>query len=280
MKFASLLLLLPSVLLADVSLPVQEIINQANPTVVDGQEAKVGVRLTKDFEAPVVAVLDRGDLANPVSAGSDDANREWSSAQKNLTINGYVENAAITKDLDILQGAQVWADMDKKTLLTSVEDPSGAKLLDAERGMGHVELTGVRTVYFPTTNATAPTPSSVNSIVNEVTQAPSGDENLSLNSVALTDDTPSSVESQDIPAPKNVVPVAGLRSVEGTIRKSWLGGLFMEDDFGNKICSIAKASPIGMDSLLRYRNMKVVLVGEMSERGAALKLSVRSVRLR
>ncbi len=280
MKFASLLLLLPSALLADVALPLQEVINQANPQVVDSSSEKVGVRLAKDFEAPVVAVLDASELSDAVSAGSDDSNREWLSAQKNLTINGYVENASVTKDLDILQGAQVWADIAKTTPLTSVDVPSEAKLLDAERGMGHIELTGMRTVYFPSAKAPVATPDSVSSIVEDAPTTSPVDENTSLNTAAFADEISPASQTQGIPTPKNIVPAAGLRSVEGTIRKGWFGGYYMEDDFGNKLCSIAKSSPISFDALERYRNMKVVLVGEMSERGAALKLSVRSVLLR
>lgn len=291
----ALLLLLPSLLMADVMLtetaPVVTAIEapanpqapvattpavsmvatpsiQTNAPVSIPAADAVELRLQPSLSAPVVLSLSSSEISDPASTGPAVDGTEWFSTEREVTLEGFVEKSSIQKDLDITSSAQVWTTADKAALLTTVTNPANVRLLDADNGMGHIQIKEPRVLYFAKTSAVVAEPTPVvepSTTVVEVARV-------------------SPVEPAAYSRPVASLSVAtATRSIEGRLEQSsFLTGhaFYLVDQNNAKICSVAKDSAIDRLTMNKYLGKVVVLVGELTEKHNKLTLKVRSIRMR
>jgi hypothetical protein len=278
------LLLIPTLLMADTDLPIA-----VAPQSTEVATAPiVELRLKQNFDSPVAVAVSRNEIKDPMSVGKDARGVEWFTTEREVTLEGYVDNASITKDLDVVKDAKVWTTPELKELLTVIGDPTTARLLDVDKGVGHVQVKEPRVLYFASQSApseaealpapkapAAPTPGAP---TVEVSSA--GDVAAATAPEASPTNTISpSLVNDAAPTPS----LRAQRAIEGQLVKGGFfdhGRYYLADENGGRICFVAKDSPIGNDALASYRNRVVVLSGELNERGGVLTLKVRSIKMR
>lgn len=250
---------LPLVALADVE-PVAPVVTpQESPKTITEAHIKnsiapsVELRLKPSLTAPVTYKASVNDFADAQDTGIVADGMKWMSVERPVTLTGFVDKSAIDKNLDIAAGTLVWANEDKTVQLTTIDNPSAARLLEADR-MGKVEVKEPRVLYYgvPATTEAAPMP-------------------------ALSDTPAPATERQQNMAPSH----GNLRTIEGTLKKSTFGNRFsLIDSQGQHICRIDPKSPIDPLTLERYEGRTAGFVGVLHDNNGVLVLTVRSIRMR
>ncbi len=270
------LLLLPTLLFADVEkAPAAQL-----QTSAAAQRATVELRLRPELAAPIVASAPESELTpTAISTGVVTDGASWMKVQREATFFGYVEKASISKDLEILPGANVYETPEKGALLLSVEDPARVRLLEVDR-MGKVQVKGPTTLYYPVGL------SGVEKTDVAMEAAPQ------VEVAAISDASDAQAASMAQPVQQKRVPQyasgtmspadAKLRTIEGELRKGnpLLGSkLYLVDIHGRLVARIDPNSPIDRMTLQRYLGQKAIFVGEMEDHNGSLYMKVRSVRL-
>jgi hypothetical protein len=274
MKHLALLIaaFIPAFLLADVDPGAAP----TAPAIVNPVE----LRLKPASSSPVVLTLPEADLAaSSQDAGYSDG-RRWQSVERPVTLTGYVDKAAIDKDLEIAKGAVVWVTPDKTESLTTVDNPEDARLLEVDH-MGKVEVKEPRVLYYTTDKApavTLPVP------LNTKTSAPSAADTLAPSPVAPAAPlvNPDNIVQLHSPAMANDAPHRSFRTIEGVLKKGnpLLGGkLYLVDAHGVYIAKIDRMSPIAKMTIEEYLGETAVYTGELREVNGELVLTVRSIRM-
>lgn len=244
---------LPLVALADVEPVAPQVTPQEALQVAPVAQKSVDLRLKPSTASQVVATAAQSELTAAQDTGIVADGMKWMSVERPVTLTGFVDKSAIDKNLDIAAGTLVWANEDKTVQLTTIDNPSAARLLEADR-MGKVEVKEPRVLYYgvPATTEAAPMP-------------------------ALT----------DVPAPaaerstKASASHGNLRTIEGTLKKSTFGKRFwLVDSQGQHICRIDNRSPIDPLTLERYVDRTAAFVGVLHDNNGVLVLTVRSIRIR
>ena len=247
--------------LPNVSTPISEPVGTAANKTAEPTANTVALRLKPSASAPVVLTLP----ADEVKAGAQDAGivadgQKWMSVEHAVTLVGYVDKAAIDKDLTVSKGTVVWTATDKAEQLTVVDEPTAAKLLEVDH-MGKVEVKEPRVLYYAA-------PMQVMD-VSAPTVSPA--EQKSLDDAAKRRGSSSTMVD------------ARLRGIEGVLRKgNPLFGrkLYLYDAQGQQICRIDQNSPIGWLTFSEYVGHTAVFVGELHDNGGDLVLTVHSIRMR
>jgi len=258
------LLLLPLAAFADVMI---------TPAVM------VDLRLAETMQAPVVASVDYSATTAATPTNVVDG-YQWYSMPYTVSLEGYVDSTDVAKSLDVNAGAILYDSIEKTNILFMIDDASQVRLLDMEKGMGHVRFEGELTVYFPREVAAAPAQEATMEEFADVME-----EETPVVEVAPVEDSSFIQERVVYEAPTMTRPApASMRSVEGRllVKKNPFGKKIYLTDArtGHKIARINPKSPVGMVNLERYNNKVVILVGTLEEKRGSLSLTVRTIRLR
>lgn len=278
----------------------------------------VALHLKPSLSSPVVLSLPADEIRNAVQeAGTFADGKKWSSIEREVTLTGYVDKAAIEKDLDIRRGSIVWTTPDKTSQLTIVENPAFVRLREMEGTMGKIEAKEPRVLYFTneetsapssTSNAAAPKDSANPTAAKDASASDKTDDALKTEALNPSKEVPfaptaasASAPEKPLPLPAPAEPVVddntlrhrgmavstapqgNFRAIEGTLKKgNPLFGrkLYLVDEAGNHIAKIDKNSPIDWLTFQPYIGQTAVFSGELHETDDGLVLTVRSIRLR
>lgn len=242
----------------------------------------VDLYLAEDTATPVVASVDYSATTDATPTGNTTAEGyAWFSMPYTASIEGYVEAMDVAKSLDLNAGAIFYDTISKDHMLFIIEDTTQAKLLDMEKGMGHIRYEGELTVYFPRAIAQSSNSETLSEDEFADVMEPSVEVAPVEDTVVM--DTPAPQEDYRSPAVRSA-PTSPMRAVEGRIEvdKTLFGKKYYLKDArsGKRIARINAKSPVGMGAIERYDDRVVTLVGNLGESKKKLQITVRSVRLR